>query len=475
MTSPITSPQLAMPPAKGTRTAQEESGVWLFRALILIVAIAPLPLGSNRPLPLALLSLAVALLLCLWALGILRGGKKPTVPPARLRWALLFYGLTCTWIFIQWLPLGVGDPMWKIAAQVTGQPVIARLTVNPDETLAGLLRLMTYGGVFWLSLQLSTAPKRASSGIKALAIIGGLYATYGLVIFVLGNHWILIYPKWAYQGSLTSTFVNRNSYATFDGMCLLAISALLLEHIRDTLSLRWPLRLRIVRITEQLLMEYGWLTASFLLTFIALFLTGSRAGIASTVCGLLLLSLFFLRRRSLRTGSIATILIGTILLGAIAYGIGSSTLEKRYEAPAVIAYSTTLRQNDWSLALTAIRSAPLTGTGFGSFPDVITAYRTGATSPMSQIDKAHNTYLENTVELGIPANFCLNFALVLLTWHCLNGFFARRRNWHIPALGVSVTLLVGLHSFVDFSLQIPAIAMTYAFVMGLAVGQSWRQ
>lgn len=453
--------------------APAESGVWLFRALLLVVAIAPLPLGSNRPLPMALISLAVALLLCFWAFGILRGGK-PAVPPARLRWALAFYGLTCIWIFIQWLPLGFGDPMWKIAAQVTGQPIVARLTVNPDETLAGLLRLMTYAGIFWLSLQLTTSPKRAQTGVKALAFIGGLYATYGVVVFMMGNDWLLIYPKWAYLGSLTSTFVNRNSFATFDGLCLIATSAILFDRIRDTLSMRWPLRLRIVRLIELLCMHSAWLTASFLLTFIALFLSGSRAGIVATGCGMFVLCLFFLRGRALNIGSLATILVGTAFLGALAYGIGSSTLEKRYQAPAVIAYSMTLRQNDWMLALAAIRSAPWTGTGFGTFPDVITAYRTGATSPLSSIDKAHNTYLENTVELGIPANLCLNLSLAFLVWRCLHGAFTRRRNWLIPAVGVAASVLVGLHSLVDFSLQIPAVTIAYAFAMGLAVGQSWR-
>jgi len=33
-------------------------------------------------------------------------------------------------------------------------------------------------------------------------------------------------------------------------------------------------------------------------------------------------------------------------------------------------------------------------------------------------------------------------------------------------------LLVGAHSLVDFSLQIPAVAFTYALIMGAAVGQA---
>ena len=37
----------------------------------------------------------------------------------------------------------------------------------------------------------------------------GLYATYGLLVFLAGNSKILIFEKFAYPGDLTSTFVNR--------------------------------------------------------------------------------------------------------------------------------------------------------------------------------------------------------------------------------------------------------------------------
>ncbi len=52
-----------------------------------------------------------------------------------------------------------------------------------------------------------------------------------------------------------------------------------------------------------------------------------------------------------------------------------------------------------------------------------------------------------------------------------------RRVGHViyPASGVGATVLVGARSLVDFGLQIPAIAATYALIMGTAVTQSWRR
>jgi O-antigen ligase len=90
-------------------------------------------------------------------------------------------------------------------------------------------------------------------------------------------------------------------------------------------------------------------------------------------------------------------------------------------------------------------------------------------------DKAHNVYLENALELGVPAMAALNLAIALLAVEALRGLWRRRRERTAPAIGVAATVLVGLHSFFDFSLQMPAVAVFYAFLMGLAVAQAWPQ
>ena len=443
--------------------------LWL--GLMALVALAPLPLGSNRPLPAALAALAAGLLLSLWALKSLRGTPL-SVSPARLRWPLILFAATCGWIIIQYLPLGLGDPIWSIAAQAIGEPLATRITVNPQATLTGLLHLVAYAAVFWLSLQLSRQPEMALRGLKALTLIGGIYALYGLIIYFSGNDTLLIYERWAYQGSLTSSFVNRNSYATFAGLCLLPTTLLLLTNIRQTLSLNWSLKRRLARLIEQLVLDYGWQTACFLLSLIALMLTGSRAGIASSAVGFLLFCAFFLREKSISARHLLVMALGLALIGALAWLLGAQTLKQRYQTDT-IEMSGTIRHEMNLIGATAIRSAPLTGTGYGTYPDIITAYRTDAISPLTKIDKAHNVYLENAIELGLPAALCLNMAIALLAYGCLKGAFTRRRNWAMPALGVAATALVALHSLVDFSLQIPAVSLLYAFIMGLAFSQSW--
>ena len=55
---------------------------------------------------------------------------------------------------------------------------------------------------------------------------------------------------------------------------------------------------------------------------------------------------------------------------------------------------------------------------------------------------------------------------------CLRGVRRRRRDWIFPAVGLAASVLVAVHSLFDFSLQMPAVAITYACLRGAACAQS---
>ena len=88
-------------------------------------------------------------------------------------------------------------------------------------------------------------------------------------------------------------------------------------------------------------------------------------------------------------------------------------------------------------------------------------------------DRAHNTWLENAFELGLPAALILYGAMFGIAMTCWRGVRRRHRDWVYPAAGVGVSVLVGVHAVLDFSLQIPAVAMLYALVMGVACAQAF--
>jgi O-antigen ligase len=120
----------------------------------------------------------------------------------------------------------------------------------------------------------------------------------------------------------------------------------------------------------------------------------------------------------------------------------------------------------------AIEAAPLIGHGFGAFRNYYPFFADG--SVRGDVDEAHNDVLETLADLGLPAGLAYIAAPVLLAGMCFAGCLRRRRDRVYPAVGFAASIVVGMHAFVEFSLQVPAIAVTYAALLGLGVAQSWR-
>lgn len=389
---------------------------------------------------------------------------------------MLLFCLVVCWVIIQTLPMtptAWHHPYWNNLAITLGRETSSRITLDVNSSLTALMRLLSYAGVFWMSLQYCSSAARAQQVLSTICITGMAYATYGLFIYFTGSEMILWFHKWAYRPDLTSTFVNRNNYATYAGLGLLCGIGLVLQNIldefRSAIGFRWVAR----EIIETLLEQSGLLIVAIPVIGTALLLSHSRGGVGSFVVGLAVLLLApnispYLRGRAnmLRVNwSIAIVfaVMATALFSLSGEGVEARFFERSIsEENRISYYRSTIR---------AIREFPLSGTGYGTFQKAFRSYKEPSIS--SNVDKAHNTYLENAMELGLPAAVALVGAVAGLGTICLFGIRRRRRNVMYPIVGLAATALVGAHSLVDFSLQIPAIAVTYALIMGAACAQSW--
>lgn len=453
----------------------------IFAGLIAVVALAPLPLGSNRPLPAALLLATTGALLIAWPAVVLFSREGLRIGPLRaLALPALLYALVLAWVFFQAAALppvlgGIlqswGDPLWREASAALGPDLAPRISINPAATLEGGFRLITYAGLFWLAFQLTRDPARAAQARNVIIAIGSAYSLYGLFALFGGEAWLLGTIGARPDQSLTSSFVNRNSYATFAGLTLLAALSLFLERIRHLVTLEGSLKRKAALIIEHIVFQSRLLTAAILAITLALFLTTSRGGIFASVFALVALILFQLPRRGGK-GRQPLGLVAIVILG-IAVVAGGGNFLDRLERQG-LSLETDLRSALFSTTVEAIKTAPLKGTGFGTYQDAIEPYRANDPNIFALWEKAHNTYLENALELGLPVALALNIAILLVARVAYRGVRERRRHKSFPALGVAATLLVGLHALVDFSLQIPAVAVLYAFMMGLAAAQSSR-
>jgi O-antigen ligase len=85
---------------------------------------------------------------------------------------------------------------------------------------------------------------------------------------------------------------------------------------------------------------------------------------------------------------------------------------------------------------------------------------------------AHNTYLEVFQGLGLLFGSMLVASIVLLALRCAKGAMTRQEDETIPCVAAGVACLLGVHSLIDFSIQIEAIAVTFMVLLGAGVAQS---
>lgn len=464
----------------------------VFWLLIATVAIAPLPFASNRPLPWSVLSAIVALLLVLWGvdrvLAALRQGTAvvlrtsasidglpPPAPAAVIidRLAIAFaivFGALIVWYWFQASPLsaGLAHPAWAEAAQALGEALPGAIAVDPGVGAQQAMRLLGYGGVFFLAFVLCRDRRRARWAFIALAVAGLAYAAYGLFAVFAGYKTILGVVPSPYSRSVTSTFINRNSYATYGGLCVLIAMGPLLSELRQVIrSGASPIAL--LRTVSEEATPVFYIAALAIATGVmAVILTGSRAGVASLLLGFTVFGLGMLIVRDLGLRAFLTLVgIGVLCVAAVMVISGGFLAERvsdgvEHDARWVL----------FEIGRQVAGERPVIGHGLGGFA---VAFNAGLRAPPgfdAYVDFAHNSYLELAVEGGIPA-LLLSLALVgMAVGICVTALFSRARGTSFAIAAIAGTALVAGHSMVDFSLQMPAIAVTFMLMLGVASAQS---
>ncbi|MCB1314255.1 MAG: hypothetical protein KDK29_21190, partial [Sedimentitalea sp.] len=240
-------------------------------ACLILVLLSALALGGNRPVAWTLLAMA---LLPLFAAQIALDLARGLPDPARRAWgpALLFLPVLA-WAIVQTLPLGGSawaHPAWALVPEAPG-----RISAVPIRGQHHVMRLATYGMVFWTLLRAACDPARAWGFLRLIALWSGALALYGLAAAAFGVNPILGDSA---SPAVSASFVNRNSYATYAVFGLIANLAVFLR-VQETSGRAGGARHRRAREAIERFLGGGWLYgAGVLLCLAALLATQSRAG-----------------------------------------------------------------------------------------------------------------------------------------------------------------------------------------------------
>jgi O-antigen ligase len=456
--------------------------LWLATFFLgLVINLAPLALGSNRPLPWAynavLMSFALGLV---WLAWMLNRDRHPKLHLALLAMPLALMGIVICWIGVQALPVGnlaITHPNWSFAEEVLKTDLAGRISVNPSETLAALMRLLTYFAVFLATF--IAARDRALAGLLVTMFILStcLYALYGLARISFDMERILWLQGYYTTSVLSSSFVGRNNAATYFGIGSVVAFAMLSHQIGTVLASGSgsSARYRFGLFLESLGGALGLYFLAFWLLFTAVLLTVSRGGIIATLLALgatfMLMQLRsgYQARKHRTPGLRLLAILALVALIVTAIEIsGAHIIERLYS----VGFDANIRASVYKDTLNAIRDHAWLGSGYGTFQDVFPLYRSVPAPDFLVFAKAHNDYLELFLGLGIPGALLFLFALFLILKRCLRGYFERRRDSVFPLIAIGATVLVFVHSFVDFSLQVEAISMCFAMLLGIGAAQS---
>ena len=420
------------------------------------LALATLSLGANRPVAWVFMGLFVLIFAA--GMAVLDLLERPPHALGAIWLPALLYLLALLWGAGQILP-GIwpqdwAHPFWNLVPEAAGH-----VSADPGQGQHVLLRLACYGLIFWIAARGALSPQAAHRQLQAFALFSSLLAAYGIYAHMSGSNPLL--GDWA-SDVVSASFVNRNSYATFAAFGLVTCLALLL---RASNSWETQRRRALAGMIEGLFAG-GWIwIAGIVLCGGAVMMTQSRGGAVATLIGLITV-LSTLRLRGVRAVFGPGLIFGAItvlVLASASGGVVSRMLTTSDETGRFAVYPQVWEQ---------VMARPLLGHGLGAFEDVFRA-SVPVEAAVGAWDKAHNSYLENMLELGLPAAAVFYLALAFIGWRLLRGVMTRRRDRAPVVIGFACFLLAGFHAGFDFSLQIPALAGFFSWLTGIAYAHSF--
>jgi O-antigen ligase len=426
-------------------------------ATLALVSFSAIFYGANRPSYWTLLGLAVLLLFVLQILlTLIRGGHWANgrlIVPATLYLAVLAWGLLQT---MPGLPSSLAHPFWALVPQAE-----ATISATPVAGGHGVFRLATYAMVFWIAVQASMNAKRALWFIRAFALFSALLAVFGLFAVLSGQNPVLGEQA---TGNVSATFINRNSYALYAAFGLIANLGIYLDMVRSKEAVPASKKSALRGLIERFFAGAWVFLFGAVMCLSALLLTASRAGVASGILATLLL-VFLLQRNS--PGARMIWLSVAVLLGAFLTVLSENVLTRLSGTGPGEARFTVYRE-----MIENIGDRLLLGHGFGAFQDTFRQHVPLEVASAEWV-RAHSSYLENLWEMGLPAALAFYAALTWVAVVILRGAVTRQRNRVFSVVALACIVAGALHSLVDFSLQMPATAAMFAFLLGVGWAHAW--
>jgi O-antigen ligase len=272
----------------------------------------------------------------------------------------------------------------------------------------------------------------------------------------------LVYHSWHAIGG----FVNRNHLAGFLEITLAMGIGLMVGSLRETGQRNWR---QFWRDMAALLLSARAPLRLFLVAMvIGLVMTRSRMGNTAFFASLLVAGTVALALSRHATRSTVILIASLIAIDIFIVGSWFGVEQTMQRIGATTVSDVAERGDPSARSLQLARDYPVFGAGGGSYYTAFTRYR--GPDVRAYFDYAHNDYIQFLAETGI-VGLALAISLPVFALVLAVLVLARRRDPLARGFAFAVLMgvcSIGIHSAVDFNLQIPANAL--AFTVLLAYG-----
>lgn len=424
----------------------------LVASVLILLVWLPLPLGSNRDWSMGLLAALVGLIGCVWGVALWRNAlpASKALRPALPMFVLLLSSQA--WVAVQWL---------------------GGLTVDVGATFQYLMLGLAYSLLFLMVVSLFHTRRRLTLLLSVVVISGTFQAFYGAFMTLSDSEGLLASMGFGHAEVTSGTYVNRNHLAGYLEMTLACGIGLLLA-LRDGQPFRW------VNLLELLMGPKARLRLALVVMVIALVMTRSRMGNMAFFASLMVVGAVFIllnREHRLRNGLILASLVLIDML-VISQYFGFDRLRDRLVETRlndvvvegqVVQRANEIRDDVFAYTVPLMMDKPLVGQGAGSFEAVFPRY--AGEDVRNHFDHAHNDYIQFVIEYGLIGTLPLAAFVLLALWRALQALW-RRESLYRSGVGFGAAMgivAIGIHSSVDFNLQIPANAASFVALCAIAV------
>lgn len=446
--------------------------------LAALIVAAPMAMGSVAVWARMAIFCSAVLLVLLWFLQGVRRGRLLLVRSWGWLFAIAFLAVLVfqivplPWAWVERLSPGAAETYRRTLAPAPDARM--PLSLHPYGTRLELLRFLSLGMVFFVTVNTVRAKWQAGVLLGALVVSGTFQSLYGFAEQFSGNQHIFWYPRTAHLNAVTGTYPNRNHFAGLLEMAL-PVSVALLLALLPSRSRRGSVRAKVIEtLSSSRILLPMLLVGAAVVMATALMLSLSRAGIVAALASLVLFAAcvglsFGFRRHTIALFALAA------AIGLAMTAIGAEVVISRMEDAA------TGRASSWADRVNLSRSGyemfrefPAFGSGMGSFRYVFERFQSARFRDRIA-DYLHNDWLQFAAEAGIFGLVFAVGAMACFLGPSLVAAFRRRDafcRWGAFGALAGIAALL-LHSFFDYNLlKITANALAFAVLAGLAFALS---